>query len=83
MACGTPVLTSNRSSMIELGDGAAQLVDPFSVEAMADGLRQMLSDTTLRAELRYAGLDRAAQFSWACAAEETVKVYEQIGCRAA
>ena len=79
MACGTPVLTSNQSSMIELGDGAAQLVDPFSVKAIADGLRQMLSDATLRAELRCAGFERAAQFSWTRAAEETVKVYEQIG----
>ena len=83
MACGAPVLTSNRSSMIELGDGAAQLVDPFSVEAMADGLQRVLSDTTLRAELRCAGLERAAQFSWTRAAEETVRVYEQIGRRAA
>ncbi len=79
MACGTPVLTSNCSSMIELGTGAALLVDPFDVEAMAASLARVLNDVDLRAELHCQGLQRAAQFSWARAAEETVKVYEAVG----
>ncbi len=76
MACGAPVLTSNRSSMAELGAGAALLVDPTEPDALADGLVRMLADAALREELRTAGLARAAQFSWARAAEETVRVYE-------
>ncbi|HLF28108.1 MAG TPA: glycosyltransferase family 1 protein [Anaerolineae bacterium] len=78
MACGVPVITSNRSSMAELGSGAALLVDSMQPEALADGLSRLLSDATLRAELREAGLARAAEFSWARAAEETAKVYERV-----
>jgi glycosyltransferase involved in cell wall biosynthesis len=78
MACGTPVLTSNRSSMIELGADAALLVDPLDVESLAVSLAHVLDDTNLRAELHRKGLQRAAQFSWTRAAEETVKVYETV-----
>ena len=81
MACGTPVLTSDCSSMAELGEGAALLVDPLQVEAIADGLDRLLSDETLRGELRAAGLIRAAQFSWERAAAETVAVYQGLGAR--
>ena len=78
MACGTPVLTSNCSSMAEIGTDAAWLVDPFDVEAMADGLLRLATDDDLHAQLRAAGLVRAAQFSWRRAAEETVRVYDTV-----
>ncbi len=78
MACGAPVLTSNRSSLKEIGDGAALLVDPFSVDAMADGLARLIADACWREEVRAKGLERAAQFSWTRAAEETVRVYEHV-----
>lgn len=78
MACGTPVLTSNRSSMAELGAGIALLVDPLNEEEIAQGLLRLATDKLLCAELRAAGLTRAAQFSWARAAEETVGVYQSI-----
>lgn len=81
MACGTPVITSDRSSMAELGTGAALLVDPGQPEALADGLLRLLADEALRAELSAAGLVRAAEFSWARAAEETVRVYEAAGIK--
>lgn len=81
MACGVPVLTSDRSSMAEIGAGAALLVDPTDPDALADGLMRLLTDGALRGELRAAGLARAGQFSWARAAEETVKVYEKVGRR--
>jgi glycosyltransferase involved in cell wall biosynthesis len=76
MACGAPVLTSNCSSMAELGQGAALLVDPLHERAIADGLARLLADAALREEMRAAGLARAAEFSWARAAAETVAVYE-------
>jgi glycosyltransferase involved in cell wall biosynthesis len=75
MSCGVPVLTSNLSSMAELGGGAAVLVDPYSEEEIGNGLFRLLTDNSLREELRQAGLERAAQFSWARAARETCEVY--------
>jgi glycosyltransferase involved in cell wall biosynthesis len=64
MACGTPVVTSRISSLPEVVGDAAVLVDPYSVESIAEGLRQALSDETLRQELRRKGLARSATFSW-------------------
>ncbi len=79
MACGTPVLTSNRSSMAEIGHGAALLVDPLGEEEIEQGLMRLLSDDTLRQELRERGFARAAEFAWSRAAEETAAVYRKIG----
>ncbi len=78
MACGTPVLTSNRSAMAEVGAGAALLVDPTTVDALADGLGRLLADQDLREQLCAAGLARAAEFSWSSVAERTVQVYAGI-----
>jgi glycosyltransferase involved in cell wall biosynthesis len=79
MACGTPVLTSDRSSMAELGADAALLIDPLQVDSLADGWQRLLTDAALHAKLRAAGLRRAAEFSWSRAAAETVEVYASIG----
>jgi glycosyltransferase involved in cell wall biosynthesis len=65
MACGTPVVTANVTAMPETAGDAAVLVDPTSVEQIADAIRQIASDTSLRGRLREKGLTRAAQFSWA------------------
>jgi glycosyltransferase involved in cell wall biosynthesis len=65
MACGTPVLTSNRTALPEAAGDAALLVDPTSVEQISAGVRSITSDTALRRELRERGLVRAARFSWA------------------
>jgi glycosyltransferase involved in cell wall biosynthesis len=78
MASGVPVLTSATSSLREIAEGAAWLVDPLSVASIADGLRQLLCDETLRAKLRQLGLERARQFSWRQTAEATLRVYEQV-----
>ena len=64
MACGTPVVTANVTAMPEIAGDAAVLVDPTSVEQIADAIRQIASDTSLRGRLREKGLTRAAQFSW-------------------
>lgn len=77
MACGTPVITSNISSLPEVVDGAGILVDPGSVEDMAEAMRQVLSDSSLRTEMRRKGSARAREFSWRKTAERTVEVYEQ------
>ena len=77
MACGTPVLTSSTSSMPEVADDAALLVDPTSVEAMALKLSYLIQQPALRADLREKGLARAAQFSWQAAANKLLGVYEE------
>lgn len=77
MACGTPVIISNSSSLPEVVGGAGILVNPDSAEEMAEAMQRLLADNSLRAEMRQRGLKRARQFSWQKAAQDTVKVYEQ------
>lgn len=64
MACGTPVLTSNVCSLPEVVGDAGLLVDPFDVDAIADGIRRISGETDLRTELKRKGLARAKKFSW-------------------
>jgi glycosyltransferase involved in cell wall biosynthesis len=64
MACGTPVLTSNTTSLPEAVGDAAVTVDPGSVEALVGGLARVLFDEALRREMRARGLARAATFRW-------------------
>ncbi len=68
MACGTPVVTSNVTAMPEIAGDAALLVDPRSVEQIADAMAQVVSDPVLRDQLRNKGLERATHFSWASTA---------------
>jgi glycosyltransferase involved in cell wall biosynthesis len=77
MACGTPVLTSNTSSLPEVAGDAALLVDPRDETAIADGLQRIVADATLRETLRERGLRQAAQFSWRTAARDTWNVYKR------
>jgi glycosyltransferase involved in cell wall biosynthesis len=76
MACGSPVACSATSSVGEIAGGAALTFDPASVEDITAVLRRTLADEPLRAALREQGFARAAEFSWARAAEETWQVYE-------
>ena len=78
MACGTPVITSNRSSLPEVAGDAAVLVDPFEVEELTYALRSVLSDPELAQELRVQGMEQAARFSWQQTARETVNVYRKV-----
>jgi glycosyltransferase involved in cell wall biosynthesis len=76
-ACGTPVLTSNISSLPEAAGDGALMVDPYDVEALAAGLDRLLEDERLRYELRERGLAHARQFSWPHTARETACVYRR------
>jgi glycosyltransferase involved in cell wall biosynthesis len=78
MACGAPVITSNVSSLPELTDGAAVLVDPADSVGLAEAMGRLLEDAAERERLRAAGLTRAAGFSWEKAAWETVQLYQRI-----
>ena len=71
MASGTPVVTSNVSSMPEVTGDAAVLVDPYNVESIVDGIARVLTDPALAAELRRKGIARAREFSWERSVERT------------
>ena len=75
-ACGTPVLTSTASSLPEAAGDGALMVDANDVDAIAAGLSRMLSEETLRRELRERGLAHASQFTWEQTARETASVYQ-------
>jgi glycosyltransferase involved in cell wall biosynthesis len=76
-ACGTPVLTSNVSSLPEAAGDAALMVDPYDVEALVAGLDLLLESESLRHGLRERGLGHAGQFSWPFAAQQTARVYKR------
>ncbi len=75
MACGTPVITSNTSSLPEVVGDAGMMVDPTDTEALAAALLHLLGDADLRTELRRRGLQRARQFAWEATARRTLEVY--------
>ncbi len=79
MACGTPVVTSNSSSLSEVADEAALLVDPLSVDQIADALHRLHKDEPLREELSRLGRERAAQFTWEASARAALQVYDEVG----
>src|SRR5262249_59774243 len=71
MACGTPVVASNRAALPELVGDAALSVDPASVEALAQAMTRILSDRDLAADLPRRGLERSRQFAWRAPAART------------
>lgn len=75
MRCGVPVITSDTSSLKEIGQPAARMVDPYNVDDLSAALMQVLSDPALRGEMRYSGLKWASTFTWRQAAEQTLSVY--------
>jgi glycosyltransferase involved in cell wall biosynthesis len=79
MACGTPVICSNSSSLPEVAGDAAVLLPPDQPAEWASALQRVLGDETLRHALSTSGLARAAQFSWDTTARQTLAVYEQVG----
>jgi glycosyltransferase involved in cell wall biosynthesis len=81
MACGVPVITSNRSSLPEVAGDAALLVDPSQPEALAAAMASMMNDGELRQALRSKGLIRAGEFTWDAAAQKTLAVYHTVGGR--
>lgn len=78
MACGTPVICSNQSSLPEVVGDAAILVDPTDVSAWRDALAQLLQDPNRRAALRAAGLQRAKRFDYVHTAQTTIEAYRSV-----
>jgi len=78
MACGTPVITSNISSLPEVAGDAGILIDPYNIRAIADAMRTIGESPSLRSQLRNLGLARAKQFSWETTAHATTKVLQRF-----
>ena len=78
MACGTPVIVSQVSSLPEVVGDAGILIDPQDVEALTVAMWRVLGDENLRREMRAKGLKRAQIFSWQRAARETLAVYRMV-----
>jgi|YNPNPStandDraft_1061719.scaffolds.fasta_scaffold25275_3 glycosyltransferase involved in cell wall biosynthesis len=78
MACGTPVVVSNRASLPEVVGDAGILVDPDDTASIADALYRVLADSALAALLRQRGLARAALFTWQETAKQTLAVYWRV-----
>lgn len=77
MASGTPVVTTRMGSLPEVTGDAAYLVDPYDIESIANGIREVLSSPELQGKLSRKGLQQAKKFSWKKTAEDTVSVYEK------
>jgi O-antigen biosynthesis alpha-1,2-mannosyltransferase len=82
MAAGCPVVTADRYGTKELAEGAAILVDPESVEAIAEGIRTVLDDTARRTQIVASGRERSRGFEWGRCAAETLQVLEDARSRA-
>ena len=78
MACGTPVVVSDAASLPEVVGDAGLKVPPEDVDGLAEALAQLVTDEQQRAQLRQAGLARAATFSWERAAERMLGIYKQV-----
>lgn len=76
MACGTPVICSNTSSLPEVAGDAALMMDPENPASLTDAMRRVITDPELRAEMSKNGLARAALFTWDETARQTIAAYE-------
>jgi len=81
MACGTPVIASNVSSLPEVVGEAGILVEPRDVRALAEAMERVLTDKGKGREMRERGLRQPAKFSWERAARETLEVYRVVATK--
>jgi glycosyltransferase involved in cell wall biosynthesis len=79
MACGTPVVTSNVSSLIEVGGPAALLVEPTNVNALAQALGRLVQESDLRRVCIERGFKQARRFTWHTSARQLLDLYESLG----
>jgi glycosyltransferase involved in cell wall biosynthesis len=78
MAAGTPVITSNVSSLPEVVGDAAILIDPYEPDEIAAAMRRVLTEPGLRADLHDRGLARVKQFSWARSVQRVREIYAEV-----
>jgi glycosyltransferase involved in cell wall biosynthesis len=80
MACGCPVIVSDRGSLPEIVSDAAILIDPESDDSLMSAIRRVEGNQLLREELVRRGLERAKYFSWKAAANKTLDLYHEVAC---
>jgi glycosyltransferase involved in cell wall biosynthesis len=78
MASGTPVITSNVSSLPEVVGDAAMLIDPYQPDAIAGAMRRVMLDDRLRDDMRERGLMRAREFSWGRSVTRIKEIYDEV-----
>ncbi|NER91083.1 glycosyltransferase family 1 protein [Moorena sp. SIO3A2] len=78
MACGTPVITANLSSLPEVAGDAAILINPYNPEEITAAMAAVATDSQMRSHLRMAGLARASEFSWQKTGQATVEILTHI-----
>ncbi len=78
MACGVPVICSDVSSLPEITNGVAQMVNPYDLDGIKNTILKILDDDGLRREMKKKGLEQARKFHWKKTAEETIRIYEEV-----
>lgn len=78
MSCGTPVITTNITSIPEVVENGGMLIDPYNEDELANTLEDLLNDESLRKNLSEKGLKQASKFSWENTAKKTYEFYEKI-----
>jgi glycosyltransferase involved in cell wall biosynthesis len=78
MASGTPVISSNSSSLPEVVGDAAVMINPYDVESLAKAIVMVLESESLRKKMREKGLEQAGRFTWEKCADETAMVYDSV-----
>ena len=78
MACGTPVITANNSSIPEVTGDAAVLINPHDMYDLAGAMEKVLNNPELGEGMRAAGMKQAANFTWRKCAEETLAAYQKL-----
>ncbi len=78
MACGTPVITSNVSSLPEVAGDAALMVDPTDLDALIAALERLIGSEALRHDLATRGLARARAFTWDRSAQQLSDIYRRL-----
>jgi glycosyltransferase involved in cell wall biosynthesis len=78
MACGTPVITSNTTSLPEVVGDAGIMVNPTDSDSIADKIHEILTNSDLMESLVKKGLKRAEMFSWDQSAQKTLDVYRNL-----
>lgn len=79
MACGIPVITSDRGAFPEVVGDAGIMVDPYDVDGLAKAMQEVLTNDNLKQNMVKKGLKRAEMFSWEKCAKEVLEVYEELG----
>jgi len=80
MACGTPIITSNTTSLPEVVGDAGIMIDPNDFELLAAKMYDLLTDNKLKDKMINNGLKRSKQFKWEYSAEQTCKIYNSFNC---